>query len=256
MGGSSPVIDPSAKIGKDVQIRPWTVIGPEVEIGDGTVIESHVVIRGHTRIGKNNRIFQFSSIGEDPSDKKYAGEISWLEIGDNNIFREGSDIHRGTNAGGGLTTIGSGNLFMPYTHVAHDCVVGNHTVFANNAAISGHVVVDDWAILGGYSGVYQFLRIGAHSFIGGLTHINMDVPAYVVVKGMPPEPKGVNITGLERRNFSKDAIKAVRKGYKILYRKGLNTEEALKELGDLATDHAEIRVLIDSVKASEKGILR
>ena len=256
MSGDSPIIDPSAKIGKNVTIGPWTIIGPEVEIGDGTHIASHVVIKSHTRIGKNNRIFQFASVGEDPSDKKYHGEVSWLEMGDDNVVREGATLHRGTEVGGGVTRIGSDNLFMPYTHVAHDCIVGSHTIFSNNAAISGHVVVEDWAILSGYAGVYQFLRIGAHSFIGGLTHINMDVPAFVVVKGMPPEAKGVNITGLERRNFSKEAIKAIRKGYKILYRQGLKIDEALRELDKLAVDHAELQLLIHSVKASQKGILR
>ena len=256
MSGTNPVIHPSARIGENVSIGPWTIIGPEVEIGDGCDIASHVVIRSHTRIGKNNRIFQFASVGEDPSDKKYHGEESWLEIGDDNIIREGATIHRGTEAGGGVTRIGSDNLFMPYTHVAHDCIIGNHTIFSNNAAVSGHVVVEDWAILSGYAGVYQFLRIGAHSFVGGLTHVNMDVPAFVIVKGMPPEPKGVNITGLERRNFSREAIKAIRKGYKILYRQGLKIDEAIQELENLAVDHAEIHLLINSVKASQKGIIR
>ena len=256
MSGASPIIDPTAKIGKDVSIGPWTIIGPEVEIGDGCRIASHVVIKSHTRLGKNNQVFQFASIGEDPSDKKYQGEVTWLEVGDNNIFREGANVHRGTGVGGGVTRIGSDNLFMPYTHIAHDCTVGNHTIFSNNAAISGHVVVEDWAILSGYAGVYQFLRIGAHSFIGGLTHINMDVPAFVTVKGIPPEAKGVNITGLERRNFSREAIKAVRKGYKLLYREGLKIDEALRELDKLAVDHPEIHLLIHSVKASQKGIIR
>lgn len=256
MSGSKPVIHPTARIGEDVSIGPWTVIGPEVEIGDGCEIASHVVIRSHTRLGRNNRIFQFSSVGEDPSDKKYHGEVTWLEMGDDNIIREGATIHRGTEVGGGVTRIGSGNLFMPYTHVAHDCIVGNHTIFSNNAAISGHVVVEDWAILSGYAGVYQFLRIGAHSFIGGLTHINMDVPAFVIVKGMPPAPKGINITGLERRNFSNDAIKAIRKGYKIIYRQGLKIDEAIQELEKLALEHNEIQVLIHSIKASQKGIIR
>ena len=256
MSGASPIIDPSAKIGKDVVIGPWTIIGPNVDIGDGCDIGSHVVIRANTRLGKDNRVFQFASVGEDPSDKKFHGEPTWLEVGDNNIIREGATIHRGTEVGGGVTRIGSNNLFMPYTHVAHDCIVGNHTVFSNNAAISGHVVVEDWAILSGYAGVYQFLRIGAHSFVGGLTHINMDVPAFVVVKGIPPEPKGINVTGLERRNFSRDAIKAIRKGYKILYRQGLNVDEAIHELDKLAVEHPEIHLLIHSVKASQKGIIR
>ena len=256
MSGAAPVIDPTAKVGKDVTIGPWTIIGPEVEIGDGCRIASHVVIKSHTRLGRNNTVFQFSSIGEDPSDKKYAGETTWLEVGDDNVFREGANIHRGTGAGGGITRIGSGNLFMPYTHVAHDCMVGNNTIFSNNAAISGHVVVDDWAILSGYAGVYQFLRIGAHSFVGGQTHVNMDVPAYVMVKGDPPAPRGINVTGLERRGFSREAIKAIRSGYKILYRQGLSVEEALLELGKLAATHPEVQVLADSVQASEKGIIR
>lgn len=256
MIGNEPVIDPSAKIGKDVTIGPWTVIGPEVEIGDGCDIASHVVIKSHTRVGRNNRIFQFASVGEDPSDKKYHGEVSWLEMGDNNIVREGATLHRGTESGGGITRIGSDNLFMPYTHVAHDCILGNHIIFSNNAAVSGHVIVEDWAILSGYAGVYQFLRIGAHSFVGGLTHINMDVPAYVVVKGTPAEPKGINITGLERRGFSKDSIRAIRQAYKIIYRQGLKIDEALKQLEPLVKEHAELQLLIDSIKASHKGIIR
>ncbi|MDC1527500.1 acyl-ACP--UDP-N-acetylglucosamine O-acyltransferase [Gammaproteobacteria bacterium] len=256
MIGNEPVIDPSAKIGKDVTIGPWTIIGPEVEIGDGCDIASHVVIKSHTRLGKNNRIFQFASVGEDPSDKKYHGEVSWLEMGDNNIVREGATLHRGTESGGGITRIGSDNLFMPYTHVAHDCILGNHIIFSNNAAVSGHVIVEDWAILSGYAGVYQFLRIGAHSFVGGLTHINMDVPAFVVVKGTPAQPKGINITGLERRGFSKETIRAIRQAYKIIYRQGLKIDEALKQLQPLVEEHADLQLLIDSIKASQKGIIR
>jgi len=256
MIGNEPVIDPSAKIGKDVTIGPWTIIGPEVEIGDGCDIASHVVIKSHTRLGKNNRIFQFASVGEDPSDKKYHGEVSWLEMGDNNIVREGATLHRGTESGGGITRIGSDNLFMPYTHVAHDCILGNHIIFSNNAAVSGHVIVEDWAILSGYAGVYQFLRIGAHSFVGGLTHINMDVPAFVVVKGTPAQPKGLNITGLERRGFSKETIRAIRQAYKIIYRQGLKIDEALKQLQPLVEEHADLQLLIDSIKASQKGIIR
>lgn len=253
---SKPIIDPSAKIGTNVKIGPWTLIGPDVEIGNDCDISSHVVLRGPTRLGANNRIFQFSSIGEDPSDKKYHGEVSWLEIGDNNIFREGVTVHRGTESGGGITRIGSDNLFMPYTHVAHDCIIGNNIIFSNNAAVSGHVVVEDWAILGGYAGVYQFLRIGAHSFIGGQTHVNMDVPAFVMVNGIPPQPKGINITGLERRGYTKDAIQALRKAYKILYRNGNTLEQAMIELEQLALGAAEVQVLIDSIKSSQKGILR
>jgi len=256
VSSNDPIIDPSARIGANVSIGPWSIIGPGVEIGDDCVISSHVVIRGPTSIGKRNRIFQFASVGEDPSDLKYKGEASLLEIGDDNTFREGVTIHRGTAVGGNITRIGSHNLFLPYTHVAHDCTIGNHVIFSNNAAVSGHVVVEDWAILGGYAGVYQFLRIGAHSFIGGLTHVNMDVPAYVMINGNPPEPKGINVTGLERRGFSKEAIAALRRAFKILYRRSLTLEEALQQLAELAQEAPEVNLLIASVRASTKGILR
>ena len=253
---NKPIIDPSARIGKDVQIGPWTSIGPDVEIGGGCNIRSHVVIRGPTRIGRNNTIFQFASVGEDPSDKKYLGESSLLEIGDNNVIREGTTLHRGTAAGGGVTRIGSFNLFMPYTHVAHDCIIGNHVIFSNNASIAGHVTVDDWAILGGFVGVYQFLRIGAHSFIGAQTHVNMDIPAYMMVNGVPPKPRGINTTGLERRGFSKEALQALRRAFKILYRNGNTLDEALAQLEVMLGKVPELQPLIDSVKASTKGILR
>lgn len=253
---NQPIIDPSARIGSNVRIGPWTIIGPDVEIGDDCEIRSHVVIRGPTRIGRNNLIFQFASVGEDPSDKKFRGEQSVLEIGDNNVIREGATLHRGTEVGGGITRIGNSNLFMPYTHVAHDCIIGNNVIFSNNAAVSGHVIVDDWAILGGFAGVYQFLHIGAHSFIGAQSHVNMDVPAYVMVNGTPPEPKGINTTGLERRGFSKEAITGLRRAYKMLYRNGNSLDAALAEIGELAKSVPEVTVLIDSIRASKKGILR
>jgi UDP-N-acetylglucosamine acyltransferase len=256
LNGHGPLIDPTAKLGANVSIGPWTIIGPGVEIGDDCDIASHVVIKGPTRIGKRNRIFQFASVGEDPSDKKFHGETSWLEIGDDNVIREGATIHRGTAVGGGITKIGSNNLFMPYTHVAHDCIVGNHTIFSNNSAVSGHVVVEDWAILGGYAGVYQFLRIGAHSFIGAQTHVNMDVPAFMMINGNPPQPKGINVTGLERRGFTKEAISALRKAFKVLYRQGHTLDEALAELEMLAATAPAVGTLIASVRASTKGILR
>ena len=256
MSSNSPIIHPTAKIGTDVKIGPWTIVGADVEIGDGCEISSHVILKGPMRLGKRNRIFQFSSVGEDPSDKKYHGEITRIEIGDDNIIREGATLHRGTEIGGGITRVGSHNLFMPYTHVAHDCIVGNNTIFSNNSAISGHVIVEDWAILGGYAGVYQFLRIGAHSFVGAQTHVNMDVPAFVIVNGTPPQAKGINITGLERRGFSKEAIQALRKAFKIMYRKGNILEEALVEMQSLVAEAPDVATLIASVRASSKGILR
>jgi UDP-N-acetylglucosamine acyltransferase len=256
VSSNSPIIHPTAKIGADVKIGPWTIVGANVEIGDGCEISSHVILKGPMRLGKRNRIFQFSSVGEDPSDKKYHGEITKIEIGDDNIIREGATLHRGTEIGGGITRIGSHNLFMPYTHVAHDCIVGNNTIFSNNSAISGHVIVEDWAILGGYAGVYQFLRIGAHSFVGAQTHVNMDVPAIVIGNGTPPQAKGINITGLERRGFSKEAIQALRKAFKIMYRKGNILEEALVEMQSLVAEAPDVATLIASVRASSKGILR
>jgi UDP-N-acetylglucosamine acyltransferase len=256
MSATDPIIDPSAKIGSNVEIGPWTIIGPNVVIGDNCRIASHVVIRSNTTLGKNNQIFQFSTVGEDPSDLKYKGEASLLEIVDDNVIREGANIHRGTEVGGGITRIGSNNLFMPYTHVAHDCIIGNHTIFSNNAAVSGHVEVGDWAILAGYSGVYQFLKVGAHSFIGGLTHVNMDVPAYIIVNGNPPAARGVNSIGLERRGFNKDVIRAIRQAYKILYRDGKTTDQALSEIQDMIAEHPEIQLLVDSVLSSTKGITR
>ena len=250
------IIDPSAKLADDVSVGPWSIIGPGVEIDEGSQIASHVVVRANTKIGKNNRIFQFASIGEDPADKKFEGEQTWLEIGSDNIIREGATLHRGTSFGGGVTRIGSHNLLMPYVHVAHDCIVGNHSIFANNVGISGHVEVGDWAILGGYAGVNQFLKIGAHSMIGGMTHISNDVPAYLIVSGTPPQARSINAIGLERRGFDKDLILLIRKAYKILYKKGLTVKEALEQLQPLAEKHSEIQVFVDSIVSSTRGIQR
>jgi UDP-N-acetylglucosamine acyltransferase len=249
-------IDPSAVIEDGVTIAPWCIVGPAVSIGAGSVIESHVVIRSHTRIGKNNRFFQFSSIGEDPSDKKFEGEEAWLDIGDNNVFREGVTLHRGTGFGGGLTKIGNDNLLMPYVHIAHDCVVGNNTVFANNAGLSGHVEVDDWAILGGFAGVNQFVKIGAHAMVGGVTHVGQDVPAYMLVSGQPAAVRSINTVGLSRRGFSDEAIKDLRTAFKVLYRRGLSLSEALEELRGMLARCPEVAALIASIESSTKGIQR
>jgi UDP-N-acetylglucosamine acyltransferase len=249
-------VHPTARLAADVRVGPWTIIGPNVSIDAGSVIDSHVVIRANTRIGSGNRIYQFSSVGEDPSDKKFAGEETWLEIGDNNIFREGCNIHRGTAAGGGLTRIGHGNLLMPYVHVAHDCMVGSNTVMANNVGISGHVQVADWAILGGYVGVNQFLKIGAHAMVGGMTHVTNDVPAYMILSGNPASVRSFNAIGLERRGFSKQAIRAIRNAYKVIYMRGFSLQEAIAELKKQADTHPELVVLVESLEASERGIHR
>lgn len=253
---SSARIDSKAEIDSDVTIGPWTVIGPGVEIGAGTIIDPHVVIRCNTKIGKNNRIFQFSTVGEDPADKKFTGEDAWLEIGDNNILREGTNLHRGTAVGGGLTRIGNNNLLMPYVHIAHDCKVGSNTIFANNTGISGHVEVDDWAILGGHTGVNQFLKIGTHAMVGGLTHIDHDVPAYMVVSGQPASVRAINSIGLKRRGFDKDTIKKIRTAFKVIYLRGHSLQEAIQELKIMREECDALQVLIDSLLNSEKGIHR
>lgn len=253
---ASARIDPAAEIDSDVTIGPWTIIGPNVRIGAGTVIDSHVVIRCNTKIGSNNRIFQFSSVGEDPADKKYDGEEVWLEIGDNNILREGVNLHRGTGVGGGVTRIGNDNLLMPYVHIAHDCIVGSNTVFANNASISGHVEVGDWAILGGYSGVNQVLKIGAHAMVGGVTHIGSDVPAYVIVSGQPAAVRSINKIGLERRGFDAGIIKQIREAFKIIYLRGNSLREAIAQIQVMAKDCEELQILLGSLESSSKGIHR
>ncbi len=252
----SAIIDPAATLADNVTVGPWTWIGAGVEIAEGSEIGPNVIIKGCTKMGKNNRIFQFSSIGEEPADMKYVGEQSYLEIGNNNIIREGCTLHRGTEVGGGVTKLGNHNLLMAYVHIAHDCIVGNHTVFANNAAITGHVEVGDWVILGGYAGVNPFLKIGAHSMIGGMTHVTMDVPAYMIVSGTPAAVRGVNAIGLERRGFAKTSIKRIRSAYKTIYREGLRLQEAIEKIAALAKEDNDLQVLVDSLKSSAKGIQR
>jgi len=249
-------IDPKADISSDAVIGPWCVIGPNVFIGPGTVIESSVIIRSNTKIGSNNRIFQFSSVGEDPADKKFTGEETWLEIGDNNIFREGVTLHRGTGSGGGLTKIGSDNLMMPYVHVAHDCIVGDNTVFANNVGISGHVVVGDWVILGGYAGINQFLKIGDHAMIGAMSHITNDIPAYVIVSGKPASVRSINAIGLERRGFDKETIADIREAFKIIYKRNYSLQESIDQLKAMSENCKALEILISSLESSEKGIHR
>jgi UDP-N-acetylglucosamine acyltransferase len=215
-----------------------------------------VIIRSNTKIGSNNRIFQFSSVGEDPADKKFTGEETWLEIGDNNIFREGVTLHRGTGSGGCLTKIGSDNLMMPYVHVAHDCIVGDNTVFANNVAISGHVVVGDWVILGGYAGVNQFLKIGDHAMIGAMSHITNDIPAYVIVSGRPASVRSINAIGLERRGFDKETVADIREAFKIIYKRNYSLQESIDQLKAMSENCKALEILISSLESSEKGIHR
>lgn len=253
---SSAIIHPSAKLAPDVQVGPWTVIGPDVEIGEGSVIASHVVIKGPTVIGKHNRIFQFSTVGEDTPDLKYKGEPTRLVIGDHNTIREGVTIHRGTIQDRSETTIGNHNLLMAYVHVGHDSVIGNHCILVNNVALAGHVHIGDWAILSGFTLVHQFCKIGAHSFSGMGSAIGKDVPAYIMVNGSPAEAKNINVEGLRRRGFTKDDINLLTKAYKIIYRRGLTLDEALAELNPLVAESPALQLLVDSLNSSTRGIVR
>jgi len=250
------IVDPSARLADDVEVGPWTIIGADVEIDAGTVIGPHVVINGPTRIGRNNRIFQFASVGEECQDKKYKGEPTRLVIGDNNIIREGCTIHRGTIQDQGLTRLGSHNLLMAYTHVAHDCVVGDHVILANNAALAGHVHVGDHTILGGFTAVHQFCHIGAHVMCGAGSVVLKDIPAFVMANGNSAKPHGINAEGLRRRGFDAEQIRAIRQGYKILYRQNLILADALQALHELAVQVPVIQLLIDSLVVSERGIIR
>jgi UDP-N-acetylglucosamine acyltransferase len=250
------VVSPRARVHEEASVGPFSVIGDDVEIGRGTCVEPHVVIKGPTTIGEDNHIFQFASIGDDPQDKKYAGETTRLVIGHRNTIREYTTISRGTAQDRGVTEVGDDNWIMAYTHIAHDCVVGNHTVFANAASLAGHVLVGDYAILGGFSGVHQFCHIGAHAFLGMYSHVTMDVPAYVVAVGSPAEPRGINAEGLKRRGFSAEQIRNLREAYRLVYRQGLKLEDAIDRLGRLVGEHPELQPLLDSLRDGSRGIVR
>lgn len=250
------IVDPSAKLADGVTVGPWSYIGPNVEIGEGTEILSHVVVKGPTIIGRNNRIFQFSSIGEECQDKKYAGEPTTLVIGDDNVIRESCTIHRGTVQDRGETVIGNGNLFMAYVHVAHDCVIGNNTILANTTTLAGHVTIGDYAILGGGTMVHQFCNIGVHSMAAGGSIVLKDIPAYVMASGQSARPFGMNVEGLRRRGFSQDVLAALRRAYKTVYRQGLALADALDELESNHSEIPEVRPFIDSLRGSDRGIIR
>ena len=250
------LIDPGARLAADVEVGPWSIIGPDVEIGEGTVIGPHVILKGPTRIGRFNRIYQFSSVGEDTPDLKYKGEPTRLVIGDHNVIREGVTIHRGTVQDRSETTIGHHNLIMAYAHIGHDSVIGDHCILVNNTALAGHVHVGDWAILSGYTLVHQFCHIGPHSFSGMGTAIGKDVPAFVTVFGNPAQARSMNFEGMRRRGFSEEAMHALRKAYRCVYRKGLTVEEALAELAEDAAAFPEVALFRDAIQASTRGITR
>ncbi len=251
------IIHPSARIAEGVTIGAGTIVGEGVEIGEGTWIGPHVVIEGETKIGKNNKIFQFSSLGDVPQDIKYQGEMTRLEIGDENIIREYCMISRGTVKGGGLTRIGDRNFLMAYTHIGHDCMLGNNVTMVSYSALSGHVVVHDYAQIGGYSAVHQFCTVGAHAFIARATYASKDVLPYVMVAGHLSAPCcGINTVGLKRRGFSSQAVDMIRRAYKVIFRKGLTVQQAVAELEMMLPECPEVQLLIDGLNQSVRGIMR
>lgn len=250
------IIDASARIGANVSIGAFSIIGADVEIGDDCVIGPHVVIEGPTRIGPRNQFFQFCSIGAAPQDKKFRGEPARLEMGADNMVREFVTLNRGTADGGGVTRIGDRNWIMAYVHMAHDCIVGNDCIFANAASLAGHVRVDDFVILGGFSLVHQFCQIGAHAFTAMGAVINRDVPPYTVVAGSYAEPKGINSEGLKRRGFSSESIMSIKRAYRTLYLSGMPLAEARAEIARAAEATAELRILAEFIGRSERSLIR
>jgi UDP-N-acetylglucosamine acyltransferase len=250
------VIAPDVRIAGDVEIGPFTVIGPEVTIGPGCRIGPHVVINGPTRLGAGNRVFQFASIGDDPQDKKYAGERTELIVGDRNTFREYVSVNRGTVTGAGATRIGNDNLLLAYTHVAHDCVLGNHIVLSNAVNLAGHVELGDWVIMGGYAGAHQFCRVGAHAFIGNNTSVLQDIPPFVLATGHPAEPRSVNLEGIKRRGFSEIEQRAIRNAYRVLYRSELKLEEAVAQLHEMAKEQPVLASMVDFIARPGRGLAR
>jgi UDP-N-acetylglucosamine acyltransferase len=250
------VVDKRARIASDVTVGPYTVIDGEVEIGEGTTIGAHNVLTGRTKIGRRNRIFHFCSIGEANQDKKYKGEPTGLEIGDDNTIREYATINRGTVQDAGVTRIGSDNWIMAYCHVAHDCQVGSHTVFANLTTLGGHVHVGDYAVLGGHSAFHQFVKVGAHAMVGGGSIVLQDVAPYVTVGGSPIATHGINAEGLRRRGFSTESIAALKRAYKTLFKSGLTLAEARADLEKQAQETPEVRALLDFLDHSTRGLLR
>jgi len=250
------IVDPGARIGSNVSIGAYSIIGPHVEIGDNTRVGPHVVITGHTRIGRDNRIYQFASLGEAPQDKKYAGEETRLEIGDRNVIRECCTFNCGTIQDVGVTRLGNDNWIMAYVHIAHDCQVGNHTTFANNATLAGHVHVGDWTTLGGFTGVHQFCKIGAHVMTAVSTVVLQDIPPYLMAAGNSAQPYGINVEGLKRRGFNADALTALKRAYRTLYKSGLMLEEAKAKLVEDAKTARDVQAFVDFLETSKRGIIR
>ena len=252
----SALVDPDARLAPGVAVGPYSIIGPQVEVGEGTWIGAHVVLDGRTRIGRDNRIYHFSSIGAPPQDKKYAGEDTGVEIGDRNTVREYVTMNRGTALDAGVTRIGDDNWIMAYVHFAHDCQIGSHTIFANACQLAGHVAVGDWAIFGATTLVHQFVHIGAHAFTGMGTYLPQDLPPFVTAAGNMARPYGINSEGLRRRGFSPEAIRGLKQAYRTLYRRGLGIDEARRELQSQVAGCAHVREILDFLGKSKRGIIR
>ena len=250
------IVSPRARLGEGVSVGPFSIIGDDVEIGPRTTIGPHAVINGPTRMGADNRVFQFASIGEAPQDKKYMGEPTRLEIGDRNVFRECCTVHRGTTHDQGVTRVGSDGLFMAYTHVAHDCEIGDNVVLANCASMAGHVQIGDWVQLGGLCAIHQFVKIGAHAFVAGGAMVRQDVPPFIMVAGYPAEPQAVNAEGLKRRGFTAEQIRHIRDAYRILYRSELKLTDALEQLRALVPAQPEIRDFVAFIEGSTRSLVR
>ncbi len=253
---STAIISNKADLADDVVVGPYAVVGDDVEIASGTQIDSHVVINGPTRIGRDNHIYQFASIGDDPQDKKYANEPTQLIIGNRNTIREFCTISRGTTQDKGETVVGDDNWIMAYVHIAHDCIVGNKTIMANNTTLAGHVHIGDWVICGGFSGVHQFCKVGAHAFLGMYAGINRDVPAYTMVSGQPATPRGINSEGLKRRDFTADQIRNIKNAYRVTFRQGKKLTEAIEEIAGLCEEQPEVNLFLESLRSSERGLVR
>ena len=253
---ASAIVSDKADLADDVEVGPYSIIGDNVKIGSGSRVDSHVVINGPTVIGDDNHIYQFASVGDDPQDKKYADEPTTLTIGDRNTIREFCTISRGTTQDKGETIIGDDNWIMAYVHIAHDCVIGDKTIMANNATLAGHVRVGDWAIFGGFSGVHQFCHVGAHSFLGMYAGVNRDVPAYTTVAGLPAAPRGINSEGLKRRGFDADQIRNIKDAYRLVYRKGMKLVDAMDEITARCATQPELELFLESLRSSDRGLIR